>query len=48
MIWVTYEEFNGYDWEVRLASCNTYQYEKLKNRSGVVIIKIEKINIISY
>ena len=48
MIWVTYEEYNGYSWEVRIASCTTSEYEALKRRHDVVIIKTEKINIISY
>ena len=48
MVWVTYEEFNGYNWEVRIASCNTYQYEALKRSPNIVIIKTEKINIVSY
>lgn len=45
MIWVTYEEFNGNNWEVRITSCTTSEYEALKKKYDVVIIKTEKINI---
>lgn len=48
MIWVTYEEFDGCNWETRMESCTMYQYEHLKKQSNIVIIKTEKINIISY
>ena len=47
MIWVTYEEFNGCNWETRMKSCTTHQYESLKRRSDIVIIKVERVNIIS-
>ena len=46
MIWVTYEEFNGNEWETRLMSCTQSQYENLKRRNDVVIIFVEKIKII--
>lgn len=48
MIWVTYEEFNGCTWETYMTSCTMYQYENLKKQSNIVIIKTEKINIISH
>lgn len=48
MLWVTYEEFDGYTWETRIESYTMYQYENLKRQSNIVIIKTEKINIISY
>lgn len=45
MIWVTYEEFIGNEWERRLESCTTMQYENLKRRNNVVIISVERIKI---
>lgn len=48
MIWVTYEKFDGYTWETYMESFTIYQYENLKKQSNVVIIKTEKINIVSY
>ena len=48
MIWVTYEEFNGYNWDRRLMSCTASQYNALKRRPDVVIIQTKKINIVSY
>lgn len=47
MIWVTYEEFNGINWDRRLTSCTNSEYKTLKKRHDVIIINVEKINIIS-
>ena len=48
MLWVTYEKLEGCNWETYMESCTMYQYENLKKQSNVVIIKTEKINIVSY
>ena len=46
MIWVTYEEFTGRDWDRRLTSCTSSEYEALKRRHDVVIISVERVRII--
>ena len=46
MIWVTYEEFNGYDWEMKTTSCTSAQYENLERRNDVIIIRVERVKII--
>lgn len=46
MTWVTYEEFNGYDWEIKTTSCTSCQVESLKARGDIIIIRIEKVRII--
>lgn len=46
MIWVTYEEFTGRDWDRRITSCTTSEYEALKRRNDVIIITVERVKII--
>lgn len=46
MIWVTYEELIGREWNRRITSCTSSEYETLKRRNDIVIISVERIRII--
>ena len=46
MIWVTYEIYEYNEWETRMKSCTKSEYERMKNRNDIIIIRVEKVKII--
>ena len=46
MIWVTYEVYEYNEWETRMKSCTKSEYERMKNRKDIIIIRVEKVKII--